>query len=182
MEHAGTAMLDPEFILGKLELAPGQRLADLGCGRTGHFIFQAARRVGDEGLVYAVDIMKDILESIQSRVRTEGFDNIHTVWSDIERLGYTPIPEASLDVAFFVNVLSHVTDQKAALQEAARLLKPEGRLMIIDWAKPLGPLGPDSTKRLTTYKVSQIAGVTGYAPLDEFAAGPYHFGVILKKL
>lgn len=158
------------------------RLADLGCGRTGHFIFAASRQVGDAGIVYAVDLMKDILESIQSRVRSEGYDNIHTVWSDIERLGYTPIPDASLDVCFFVNVLSMIGDRPTALLEASRLLKSGGRLMIVDWARNLGPLGPTPEKQIKPGELARLAMPAGFSPLDEFVAGEYHFGTILKKI
>lgn len=182
MDHAGKALIDSEIVLGKLELSAGMRLADLGCGRTGHFIFLASRLVGDTGLVYAVDLMKDILESVQGRVRSEGYDNIHTVWSDIERLGYTPIPEASLDVCFFVNVLSMVSDPATALLEAARLLKPEGRLMVVDWARNLGPLGPPAGKQISSLDIERMAKPAGFTPLDEFVAGEYHFGTILKKV
>ena len=66
MSGAGKALLDPKIVLDKLRLQPGMRVADLGCGRTGHFIFLAAKQVGDKGVVYAVDLMKDILESIKS--------------------------------------------------------------------------------------------------------------------
>ena len=70
MSHSGTALIDPYKIFEKISLGHGMRVADLGCGRTGHFIFPTARVVGESGVVYAVDIMKDILESIKSRVRT----------------------------------------------------------------------------------------------------------------
>jgi ubiquinone/menaquinone biosynthesis C-methylase UbiE len=182
MEHGGSALIDPQLVLGRIGLQPGMRVADLGCGRTGHFIFLASKIVGDTGSIYAVDLMKDILGSIQSRIRTEGYDNIHAVWSDIERVGFTPIPETSLDICFFVNVLSMVTDKSSALLEAARLLKPDGRVVIIDWLKNLGPLGPVPEKQVRPEMIGQLAKPAGFEVLDEFSAGEYHFGIILKKL
>jgi ubiquinone/menaquinone biosynthesis C-methylase UbiE len=78
---AGTALINPQEIFTKVGLASGMRIADLGCGRTGHFIFTAAHNVGATGMVYAIDIQRDVLETLQNRIRAEGFDNIQTVWS-----------------------------------------------------------------------------------------------------
>src|SRR3990167_10080103 len=105
MTHAGSALLDPHAVFEKISLASGMRVADLGCGRTGHFVFPASRVVGDTGIVYAVEIVKNILESIQSRVRSEGYHNVQTVWSNIELAGKTPVPAGSLQACFLVNVL-----------------------------------------------------------------------------
>ena len=131
MSHAGVALVDPYLIFTKVGVAPGMHLADFGCGRTGHFIFSLSRLVGDTGVVYAVDILKDILEHIRGRVRSEGYDNIHTVWSDIERVGKTAIPESTLDGIFFVNVLSRMQAQTDSLQEAARLIKSGGFVVVV---------------------------------------------------
>ena len=65
-------------------------MADMGCGRTGHFVFPAARTVGNKGIVYAVDILKDVLQSLGSWIRSEGLENVQTIWSDIEKFKKTP--------------------------------------------------------------------------------------------
>ena len=104
-QSAGKALIDSRKILQRVGLARGMRLVDFGCGRTGHFIFPAAKMVEDVGLVYAVDILKEVLDNVRSRVRSGGYDNIQLVWSDIEVPGKTPIPAESLDVCFLVNVI-----------------------------------------------------------------------------
>lgn len=180
--HAGSALLDPETIFKHLPITAGARVADFGCGRTGHFIFYIARKAGDTGIVYAVDIMKDILDSIASRVRSEGYDTVQTVWSNVELLGATPIPEDSLDLVCMVGMLSQVQDKAGMLSEARRLLKTGGKVLVIDWAKRLGPLGPAPEKLLSAIATRELARMAGYQTLDEFVAGEYHFGVILEKL
>jgi ubiquinone/menaquinone biosynthesis C-methylase UbiE len=57
MAHSGTVLIDPYKIFEKISLSVGQRVADLGCGRTGHFVFPAVKTVGDTGIVYAVDVV-----------------------------------------------------------------------------------------------------------------------------
>jgi len=91
---------------------------------------------------YAMDILKDILESISGRAKSEGYHNIQTVWTDIEKFEATPIPAGTLDVGFFVNSLYMIKDRIGALKEASRLLRDGGFLVVVDWTKKLGPLGP----------------------------------------
>lgn len=181
MPHVGTALIDPYGIFEKISLGPGMRVADLGCGRTGHFIFPVARIVGETGVVYAVDVIKDILESIKSRARSESYDNIQTVWADIEVVGKIPIPGKSLDVCFFVNVLSKLKKRREAVEEAKRLLKENGLLVIVDWVKPLGTLGPVADLMVKTDDVKNIARIFNLKLVEQCTGGEYHFCLIFKK-
>lgn len=182
MTHAGTALIDPHKIFSRVGLVKGMRVADFGCGRTGHFVFVAARTVGETGVVYAIDIMKEILESIKSRVRTEGFDNVQTIWSDIESVGKAPIPDNTLDVCFFVNVMSQLKNRELALREASRLLKIGGKIVVVDWLKKIGPLGPEEDVILNLEKVKLLGESCGLTWVESEPAGDYHFYSILEKI
>lgn len=182
MEHSGTALIDPYKIFSKINLSPGMRVADLGCGRTGHFVFSASRQVGERGIVYAVDIMKDILENIKSRVRSEGYENIQPIWSDVESTGKTSIPEKSLDACFFVNTMFLFKKKAEALKESFRLLKDGGMIVVVDWMKKLGPLGPAPELMAKPDDVIAIAKSCGLNLLEEFPAGNYHYALIFKKV
>lgn len=179
--HAGKALIDPHLVFDKIKLAAGMRVADLGCGRTGHFVFAASRIVGDAGIVYAVDIVKEILVSIKSRIRSEGYDNVQTVWSNIELPGKTPIPAASLDVCFIINVLFLTRDRAAAIAEAARMIKSGGVLAVIDWVEPLGMLGPAPSERIDRGALIALAERGGLIFAGECAPGDHHFCLIFKK-
>lgn len=182
MPHAGKALIDPYLVFERAKLGSGMRVGDLGCGRTGHFVFPAAKVVGDAGIVYAVDIVKDILESIKSRVRSEGYDNVQTAWGNLEKIGGTPIPAGTLDVCFMVNVMFMIKDRVTALKEAARLIKQDGQIIVVDWEKNLAALGPTSEQMITAGKLLELAGQTGLRVVEKFMAGEYHFAVILKKI
>lgn len=181
MSHSGSALLDPHAVFEKIALAPGMRVADLGCGRTGHFVFPASRVVGEQGVVYAVDVVKSILESIRSRARSEGYDNVQTVWSNIELIGSTPVAEASLDNCFFVNVLFLVVDKQAALREGVRLLKKGGRLVVVDWESNLGLVGPTREQMVSKEMVGQLLGGLGLTEEAIFFMGEHHYCLIFKK-
>ncbi len=80
-------------------------VGDLGCGNLGYFSVPAAKIVGQNGVVYAVDILKSVLQSVENIARQEGLDNIKTVWSNLEVVGATKITPASLDLIMVVNML-----------------------------------------------------------------------------
>jgi len=181
MSYSGVALIDPSEIFDKIELGPGMRVADFGCGRTGHFVFSASRRVNDTGIVYAVDVIKDILASISSQTKSGGFHNVQTIWTDIEKYEKSPIPANSLDVGFFVNVMSILTDRKTALRESVRLLKIGGFLVITDWSKKIGMLGPDVDKMVKADEFEDMANELGVEVVDKFPTNDYHYTVILKK-
>lgn len=182
MSHLGTALIDPHKIFSEVGLSKGMRVADFGCGRTGHFVFTAAKVVEDVGVVYAIDILKEILENINSRVQNEGFGNVQIVWSDIEAAGKTPVPEGTLDMCFFVNVLSQLKNQSVALREAGRLLKAGGKIVIVDWRKNIGPLGPSTEAMLNPEKIKLLGSECGFVWGGSNSAGDYHFYSVLNKV
>lgn len=175
-------MLDPLKILKKANLAEGQAVADLGAGTAGHFVIPAAHMVGGKGRVYAVDILKSALEGIQSRAKLEGLTNLETVWSDLEVYGATKINNDSLDAAFLINILFQTKERGEVIKEAVRLIKPGGRLIIVDWKSTNIPsFGPDIEKRINPEEIKKIADGLNLELMEEFEAGKFHFGLVFKK-
>lgn len=178
----GNELVNANFILDKIGVAPGIIFADLGCGAIGHFVFPAASRVGDKGKVYAVDIQKSVLSAIESRARTEGLLQISAVWSDLEKYGAAKIPDGSVDVALLANTLFQTKDRASMIKEAMRLLKSGGVLGIVEWKEnaPQG-LGPDHSLKVLQDAVEKTATSLGLTLKEKFDAGPYHYGLIFSK-
>ncbi len=168
-------------IFDRLSIEEGMKIGDLGCGNLGYFSLPAAELVGDKGVVYAVDVLKNVLESVDSRARRRGLDNIKTVWSNLELVGATDIPSESLDFAFLINILFQAENHQAIFQEAYRLLKVGGRLLIIDWLRRSSPFGPEVSRRPKKEELKKIADYSGFKAVDEFEAGRYHYGLIFRK-
>jgi len=182
MSHAGTALLDPTIIYKKIDLIEGMKVAEFGCGRTGHFLFTASKIVGDKGIVYALDILKEVLESIKNRSRFEGYHNILPIWTDIEKVGGAGVPEGSIDAGFFINVFFQLKNKADAFAEASRLLKNGSSLVIVDWAKKFNEeLGPDQNKMVDPKELEEIAKKYGFILQENFLPGDYHFCLIFKK-
>jgi ubiquinone/menaquinone biosynthesis C-methylase UbiE len=116
------------IVLALLHLLPPLEMADLGAG-DGNFSFLLATRAK---AVIAVDSSEKMLEVARDHATRNGIQNIDFRHGDMEEL---PIPAASIDVAFFSQSLHHALHPARALAEAHRILRPGGRLVILDLAK-----------------------------------------------
>lgn len=168
-------------VFKKIGLEEGMIVGDLGCGNLAYYAFNSARLVGKKGMVYAVDVMKPVLNAVDNRIRQEGLENIKTVWSNLEMVGATNIAAGTLDIAFIHNVLFQSTGHEGFIKETARLLKSGGRLMVIDWKKTGAPFGPPLKDRPDPENIKTLAAKNGFNLLEEFEAGPYHFGLTFAK-
>lgn len=177
----GNTLLDPQAIFKRLGLKAGDRIANLGCGGAGHFTAAAARLIGDKSTIYIVDILKSALKTTASKARLEGIANIKPVWANLEIAGATNVPENSLNFAFLINVLFESKKQENILAEAKRLLKSGGRLLVVDWSQAPSPFGPPQASRVNPAKLQDSAQKLNLKLIDQFQAGPYHFGLIFQK-
>jgi ubiquinone/menaquinone biosynthesis C-methylase UbiE len=173
--------IQPEDLFDRVALQEGMHVADMGCGRAGQIVFAAARRVGDRGMVYAVDVVPEVLEHLAGRIRSGGHDNIQTIWSDIESVGKTAVPAGSLDCCFIYNVMSSVNAHQRVLEESGRLLRPGGKMAIVDWARHLGPSSAIPSRLATAVMLTGYAKRLGLVVDDEFSLGGYHYGLVLSK-
>jgi ubiquinone/menaquinone biosynthesis C-methylase UbiE len=174
---SGTELLNPTEILKKVGVSEGMKVADMGCGSSGHFVFPAAHMVGEKGKVYAVDILKSALAGIESRRKMEGLTNIEEIWSDIEIYKGTKIADGSIDIVLLVNN----QPKEAMLKESARLVKNGGKLVIVDWEKIAAPFGPPTKDRIDKEETKKQVEGLGLKFEEEFKAGPYHFGLVFVK-
>ena len=177
----GNKLIDPEFILKKAGVQEKMFVADLGCGAVGHYVFPAAKMVGKEGKVYAVDILKPVLENIEKRANLENLNNIITVWSDLERYGAAKIASGSINAACLLNTLFQIKDKSTAMKEAVRLIKVGGKLVVVDWLMTDAPFGPPIEGRVDHTWVESEADKLGLRLMGRFSAGKYHYGLVFEK-
>jgi len=178
----GNELLNASAVLQAAGITEGMRVADLGCGGQGHFSLAAARAVGASGWVYAVDVLPGVLRSVESHARANNLGNLKTVLSNLEILGATDIKSATLDAALLINTLFQMERRLTALKEAVRMLKTGGLLVVVDWRKNGAAFGPLENWRLDTNELKSQVMSAGAELTKEFQAGPYHFGLVFKKL
>jgi len=139
----------PDTILrGYIE--PGQTVLDLGCG-SGTFTIAMARMVGKTGRVIAVDVQDEMLQMVRQKAVKEGLDfRIATHKSNPDRIGISD--RVNFALAFYM--VHEVPDVKTFLKEIANLLKPNGKLLIVE---PLFHVSASSFK--STVDAAQLAGL-----------------------
>lgn len=180
---SGNEFLDAPYLLkNKLGVFHGAEAADLGCGANGYFVFELAKLVGKEGKVYAVDILKLVLKNIEHRAEVLGYGNIKTIWSNLELPNATPINNNSLDFVLLINVLFQNKQHEKIMQEAARMLKRGGKLLVVDWQEGRFQFGPPPEIKVAPAKLSDIALGAGLKKEELFEAGQYHYGLLLVKI
>ncbi|HLI56078.1 MAG TPA: arsenite methyltransferase [Actinomycetota bacterium] len=109
-------------------LKPGERVLDLGCGG-GIDVILAAGQVGPTGRVSGIDMTDEMVELAQRNVADAGLQNVDILKGTIEDL---PLPSESVDVVLSNCVINLSVDKARALTEAARVLRPGGRLAVSD--------------------------------------------------
>jgi ubiquinone/menaquinone biosynthesis C-methylase UbiE len=109
-----------------LDPAAGERILEVGPG-TGYYTLDLADWVGHEGAVEIFDLQQEMLDHTIRRAREKGLWNVNPTRGDAQDL---PYDDDSFDAAVLVTVLGEIPDQDAALREIARVLRPDGRLIV----------------------------------------------------
>lgn len=132
----GVHRLWKRFAIEMSGVRPGQRILDLASG-TGDLATLLAGKAGPSGKVIASDINASMLGVGRSRLVDRGIvGNIHYVQANAECL---PFPDSHFDCITIAFGLRNVTDKDAALRSMYRVLRPGGRLLVLEFSKPVAP-------------------------------------------
>jgi demethylmenaquinone methyltransferase/2-methoxy-6-polyprenyl-1,4-benzoquinol methylase len=135
----GIHRLWKRFTIGIADLKPGQRVLDLA-GGTGDLTRMMAPRVGRDGLVVLSDINAAMLGNGRSRLLDKGISgNVDFAQANAEQL---PFHDASFDLVTMAFGLRNVTDKQQALNCIYRVLRPGGRLLVLEFSRPAAALRP----------------------------------------
>jgi ubiquinone/menaquinone biosynthesis C-methylase UbiE len=124
-------------------LRPGMSVAELGADE-GDLILQVAEAIGPAGHAFAIESSPEMLARL--REQTQTCRNIHIIEA---RHHATPIPTGACDRVILANCWAELPDPIAALREAARLLREDGRLILIEWHADAGC--PDAPAARTAF-------------------------------
>lgn len=119
----------PEKVVASLDIKPGATVADLGSGG-GYFTFRLARAVGSAGKVYAVDVDSDMVDLIAKAARDNSTGNVEPI---LAKPGDPMLPKAGVDLVFSSNTYHHIGDRVAYFEKLRQILRPAGRVAIIDF-------------------------------------------------
>ena len=160
----------PHDVVMALGLKSTDAIADIGAG-TGYF---ARRFANHAGKVYAVDIDPELLAIAGKNAPA----NLKTVLAapDDPRL-----PEHSVDIVFFCDVLHHIENRAAYYPKLAKALKPGGRIVVIEFYKKDLPIGPPPSMKLSDAEVIAELGNAGFTLASRLDILPYQYYLFFDK-
>jgi SAM-dependent methyltransferase len=172
--------VDPERLVEKLGFLEGMKVADLGVG-TGYFAFPVARKVGDSGIVFALDVVSEKLEAIESQAKILGIFNIITKRANLEEKRGSGLKSGSMDWSILVNMLFQNKNKKSIISEAARVLKTGGKMLVLEWNEKPSPFGPDLRLRIPKSVLVEIIEDAGLFLEKEADASSFHYCLVFSK-
>ena len=167
--------IDPNLLKTVLPIKPGSAVLDLACGKGAYSLFLSGI-VGDQGLVYAVDLWEEGIVFLKEQIETRSITNIMTLVADAAK--EIDIEDYSLDLCLMATVLHDFEEAgqtDAVLKTVKTLLRPGGRLAVIEFKKMEGPPGPPVQIRLSEKDTDRLVTPHGFKKGKTVDMGQYHY-------
>ncbi len=148
----------------------------------GRYTLAAADIINGGGEIIAIDLWQEGIEQLRQQLAARGIANARTVVGDVGKS--IPVEDGSIDVALMATVLHDLIQVKAgdgALREAARVLKNNGTLAIIEFHKIDGPPGPPIAVRLSPAELAALVTPFGFAARETVDVGPYNYITTFRR-
>jgi ubiquinone/menaquinone biosynthesis C-methylase UbiE len=167
----------PNAVIEALNLQNVQVVADIGAG-SGYFTLRLARALKPGGTVLALDVDEGMLDYLRQRLAKENLTNVTVV----QVPPHDPLLiEGSIDLAFLCNTYHHIEEREVYLRKLRRGLKPNGRVVIVDFYKREGiPVGPPLSMRLSEETVQKELEGAGLQVTQKLTILPYQYILIAQ--
>jgi len=170
---------DPIKNLKFFDLREDMIVADLGAG-TGFYSLSLAPIVS-RGKVYAIEIQRDFLLTIVNKLTEAKIQNVECLWGDVEKHKGTKLADSIIDAAVASNILFQLENKESFIKEVKRILKPNGRVLVIDWHPDSDLLHKKHTGSMTKHDARHLFEKHGFVFEREIDTGMHHYGMILNK-
>lgn len=165
--------VDRQAVFSALDLKPGMVLLDLASG-IGNYTLAIAGTVGAESEIHAFDLWEEGISELKRRAAEAGAGNVTAAVADVTRR--IPVADGSADVCLIATALHDLVQAEeaggdGALKEIARVLKPGGRLVVLEFVKADGPPGPPKHVRLSPEELDKLVLPAGFTRAQTSPAG-----------
>lgn len=167
------AKLKADEVLARLELKPGDSVADIGAG-SGVYSWPLAQAVAPGGTLYAVEVDPGFIEFLKDGARKRTLDNVVPVLGEFTD---PKLPARNLDLAFFHNVLHHIEGRQAYLETLSGYMKPNSRIVIIDLVE--GHKEPEMQMSLD--QVKEWMAAIGFEMMAEYSVFEDRFFSVFSR-
>ena len=167
------AKLKTDEVMSRLELKPGDLVADIGAG-SGVFSWPLAQAVAPGGTLYAVEVDQGFLDFIREGARQRGADNVVPVLGEFAD---PKLPVRNLDLAFFHNVLHHIEGRQAYLETLSGYMKTNARIVIIDLIE--GHKEPEM--KMSLDQVKEWMSAVGFEMTAEYSVFEDRFFTVFSR-
>ncbi|QAT39774.1 class I SAM-dependent methyltransferase [Clostridium sp. JN-9] len=170
-------MLSPEKTLTSLGLHEGDIMADIGCG-IGYFSIPASKIVGNNGKIFALDILPEMLCQVEIKAKENNCSNIKTVLTEENDL---KLEEETITYAF-LSVILHETEQlDKFLENVKKIISPKGKIAIIEWKKINSKDGPPIEHRLDKLEIIKLLDILGFSDISILDISENLYGITAQK-
>ena len=159
--------------MGAIDLNRDYVAADLGCG-SGFFTIPLSRRVKK---VYAIDVQKEMLEFLKQKIQRQKIRNIELLLSGEDEI---PLENESVDLLITVNTLHEFRDKEKMIGEMRRVLRRDGKAMIVDFKKEDTGFGPPVSIRVSREQANRLFEQNDFAVLKSQDL-KYHYLMVFRR-
>ncbi|MBT5738552.1 MAG: methyltransferase domain-containing protein, partial [Planctomycetes bacterium] len=164
-------------LMEALGVEAGQTVCDLGCGN-GYHALRLAKRVGDSGKVYGVDIQQPMLDMLEKRSSAAGLANIEPI------LGGTDdpkIPDGSCDLILLVDVYHEFSDPETMLAKMRKALKPDGRIALVEFRSEDPEVPIKKLHKMSKEQILKEYLPAGYRLAEQFDDLPWQHLMFFRR-
>lgn len=171
---------NPDDNIRELGLNPGEKVVIFGSGSGGHTL-AVARALKGSGTIYGIDVRGQMVEKLKKEAQERHHLNVRVLHGNVDHLGGTGMGVMSTDAVIIPDTLFAYQDKETMLKEADRILKPGGRLLIVEWAASYAGAGPSPKDVCSEEDALSFAKKAGFLYDRRFSAGNYHYALIFHK-
>ena len=171
---------NPDYNIKEFGLAPGSKVVIFGSGAGGHTL-ATARALKGTGTIYGIDSRTHMIEHLKKETAERHLMNIRVQNGNFERQGGSGVGPNSCDAVIVPDSLFSAHSKEGVFKEAMNILKPGGRLLIVEWAASFRGAGPQPDAVFKEDDALKLAKDTGFEYDRRFSAGSYHYAIIFHK-
>lgn len=169
-----------EAILKEIDWTGVKEVLDFGMGN-GYFLEALLRRVGPDGHVWGAECQETLIDYCLRKKVKENIEPFTPFY--VERTEHPLLPDwiPMMDLVFCSCVLSTFADPTLPIKSVGRAMKPDGRIVILDWERVESPSGPELSQKMSVDRMKYCINEAGCRLVREWKTNPYLYGLIVAK-